>query len=487
MGLVGLGWVAVAYASDSEAHLTAHNQVVVDLQHDRAAEDAAEVWTRLHATGAGRTQAGRWFFEVDVDHAVLIGNERGGGDVEAAANVWVGESGWAGTLGPMYLRAGVLVERWGVLDLLPVSDVLNGMDLRAGPLTPVDHLRVPAPMAQLEVGRDRLRAALTVLPFGARSRLPVWGTDWSVLRQGMVEGLVADVATWEGDALTTPLLQEGFATFGQQVATLDAQTRRGLESALAVNGTPRPLWEAAEVGAEVKAALGPVDWTLNGAWIRSRSPQTAMQDALRTQIQSRTLPGIDDSDAILASIGAAPLSATWPRMWTVGATAATVVGPFGVRAEGGYQDGVVVQLPWLRSVQSRWMAGGLGVDWSYGTRWTLVSEARFRRILDVNEAALMVGIPHHIDVAAGLRVSLAQERLWVESGGIWDATFGEWMARPSARWRFGDHFEAGVGALLLGSTAAPAQTWDDAMTYNGGPIGYYSDNDAVWFDLRWML
>src|SRR5687768_14667284 len=63
----------------------------------------------------------------------------------------LGESGWGGRIGngPVDLRVGALIERWGKLDLLPVADVLNARDFRAGLLAPVEFQKLPEPMAVL--------------------------------------------------------------------------------------------------------------------------------------------------------------------------------------------------------------------------------------------------------------------------------------------------------------------------------------------------
>ena len=126
------GWMAVclmAHAADrapAAAHVTVNPQVVVDLAHDRPAEDVVEAVTRVtaRADGPGRTN-GRWFLSLTADYSVLVGLEDDGGDTEAATAIFVGESGWRGQVGPAYLRVGHLVERWGVMDLLPSTDVLT--------------------------------------------------------------------------------------------------------------------------------------------------------------------------------------------------------------------------------------------------------------------------------------------------------------------------------------------------------------------------
>ena len=60
------------------------------------------------------------------EHQLLVGWPDAGGDVEAAWDLRPWASGWEGPVGPVRVKAGHLIERWGKLDLLPVTDVLMG-------------------------------------------------------------------------------------------------------------------------------------------------------------------------------------------------------------------------------------------------------------------------------------------------------------------------------------------------------------------------
>jgi len=460
---------------------------MVDLAHDRTAEDVVESITRVTARAEGPTQdSARWFLAVTADYSVLVGIADDGGDTEAATAVFVGESGWAGDVGPFFVRAGHLVERWGVLDLLPSTDVLNGQDLRMGPMTPVDALRVPAPMVTVGVGEDRLRATAVVMPFGAASRLPLWGTDWSVMRQGMVEGLLADSQDWDGDQLTLPLYNTIAGAVAEQVEALDAQTRRGLEGGLGQSGAPRPLWEAFDVGLELKSRLGPIDLQAQGAWLRSRASAAQIDPTAVAVLQSRTWPDILDKQAMNDLLEANLVESSRPRTAFVGGAVSTLVGTFGIRAEGSHTTQLAVPTQWLGLDLSPMTAAGLAVDRGWGTRANVVLEGRWRHLHAPPESALMMGSPDHIEVAGGLRASLARDRVAMEAGAIYDVTFAEIAVRPSARFRASDTLDLGLGLLWLHSELAPAQTFDDAMTYAGGPTGYFGDNDAVWLDARWM-
>ena len=98
----------------------------------------------------------------------------------------------------------------------------------------------------------------------------------------------------------------------------------------------------------------------------------------------------------------------------------------------------------------------------------------------------MVGVPDQFELATGLRANLARERITAELGALYDLTFAELATQPAVRFRATDTLDLGVGAILLSAGTPAATTWEDAMDYRGGLIGYSSDTDSVWFDLRWL-
>ncbi|MFT5684726.1 MAG: hypothetical protein ACI8RZ_005670, partial [Myxococcota bacterium] len=132
-------------ASAEETALTLRSISAIDLAADRTGEDTLETTTRIAASARGGDET-LWFIGVLGEHTLRTGD-----DTEALMGIRADESGIDAPVGPVRIRAGYLVERWGRLDLLSVVDVINGRDLRYGFLTPPDHLRLPAPMARVQV------------------------------------------------------------------------------------------------------------------------------------------------------------------------------------------------------------------------------------------------------------------------------------------------------------------------------------------------
>jgi hypothetical protein len=220
-------------------------ELQVDLASDRPGEDVVENRTWLRAFARGDTgDNGRWFFEVWGEHQLLAGD-----DIEGFWDVRPGESGWEGRAGPLRVRAGHLIERWGKLDLLPVVDVINPRDTRNGPLTPTEFSRLPIPMITLEAGSDTVRATTILVPFNGVDRVDQRGTDWSISRQRMIRqfGQTAAGCTQEQAALeldcgwpdgASPALEEQIVGLTKGMDTQDPFLRRGLNVALSQKELP---------------------------------------------------------------------------------------------------------------------------------------------------------------------------------------------------------------------------------------------------------
>lgn len=455
-------------------------ELEIDLASDRSGEDAAANRTRVRAWARGDAgDDGSWFIEVRGVHELLAGE-----DVEGRFDGEVGESGWEGALaGPVRLRVGNLRHRWGKLDYLPVMDVLNPRDLRYGPLQPQVWQRSPVPMAVVTVAGGPIRWETVVLPFAVNDRFAMRGTDWSFVRQGMLEQQVAAMATWEGD--TADMLGDNVSTMVGSMSAVDPQHRRALDAATLQKGRPADTLVNGEAAQRLIFEGKGFDVSVMGARIHTRQPMAQVAPFLATLLEEQRLADLQEVPLMLDAV-AEPIAMRWPYTWVAGADASTVIGPVGVRAEGGWQSRRVVRQPWGGAAVTPSATAGLGVDYVHGSTLQIGLEARYERLLQPPDA-LLFARPELLQLAGGVRISALADRLTVQLGGTYDATFQEWMALPTVTWRASDAVELSVGALLLGGATPPPDTLRDAMTYQGGMLSYFQQNDALTVAVAWIL
>lgn len=463
-------------------------EVAVDLASDRAHEDTIEARSRVRAFARDDLEHdARWFLEVLGEHDLLVGQSvltasgPNKDDVEGAWDVRVGESGWQGRLGGSAdLRIGNLVERWGKLDLFPVIDVVNPRDLRAGPLTPQEWQRVPIPMAQLGVGREPVRGELLLIPFSSGDRLSMNGTDWSVVRQEMIEEQLRDLVGW-GDPLDTIEAQYMllFDNLANNLDELDPSFRRGLDDAAGRQALPQALGIHGEAAARVEFTVPKLDAAVMVGALRSRQKAVTLDATMAEMFESQDLPTVPP---VLGQV----LEAEWPRTYVGAVEASTLIGPVALRGEGLFQSHAVVMQPWMQSATTPMVGAGLGADWSSGTRIYVVAEAAWRHLLDAPDR-LVFTATDTVQVGGGVRVNLAADRLELQLGGAYHLPFSDHLIRPTVAYRVSDTVELEAGALILGGPTTPPELLRGALDYRGGFLGYFGQNDCATAAVSFIL
>ena len=490
-------------ASAQEVGAIIRPEVMVDAADDRPGEDHTETHTRIRAFARDDTKLGdldgTWFLEVRGEHHMLVGD-----DTEGWFEGSVGESGWEGELGgPVRLRVGNLVERWGKLDYLPVADVLNPRDLTVGPLMPQELQRLPIPMATVSVGSDTFRSETTYIPFARGDKMWQRGTDWSYMRNGLAEDMTGRIATWEGE--TAPLLSPIFDQIGGSAGSLDPSQRRALDRAIAENGRPQDLLILnGEVAQRLEYLGNNFDLAVMGAYIHNRQPATALDPYLATLLRERRLPTFDEAiaddsttttttatdaasgSALGNAIAGGPLKPSWPRTGVVAAEGSGVVGPLSVRGEAAYWTGRTVRQWYGQATTTPVFAAGVGAVFLRGSAIQISGEARYERLLEVPDELLFVA-PEDLMLAGGGRFAFAQDRFSLQVGGQYSIAFAEWAVIPKFGWRASDALRLELGGLILDSPWNAPPGMPRALIYEGGTVGYFSQNDSVTFALTWVL
>jgi len=462
-----------ALAADPEVGVSIEPLVAVDTRR-KGSEDHTETWTWMRAQASQRSDKGRWFLAVQADH-----NMRFGEDQEGIWSMRVGESGWAGPVGPTHTRVGVLIERWGKLDLLPTLNVLNPADLRAGPLSTVETAQVPIPMVVVQAGTDRLRLELSYAPFPEGDRVQLEGSDWSLIRPGMLEQAFGDLPQYSG--ADNPLLAEPITNLAQALSNLEPSTQRSLTGALGQSGQPEAFGLHGNIGTRVEWEGPGVDVALMGANLRSPVPQTRLAPAYRNILEDKTLPSLDQLTGLTTED---PITTQWPTSWLAGAELSTLLGPIGVRAEGVWWSDRVVQQTWLNSTTVPSTAAGIGLDYAHGSTLLLALEARWTHHLD-DIAEPFLTRQDVIEAGLLARLSLANDRVLINGAALGNWTFRSWLARPEVRYVVDDTLSVGLGAVLIGAEAEAPTDIQAALSHDSGPLSLLQDNDAVFITMRW--
>lgn len=480
-------FLSVALAASPTVGGIVRPEFVVDTANDFDDENWLELHTWARAWARGEFENGdAWFLEGRFQHHFLHANDDSNpltGENEGWWDLDVGETGWDGKIaGPVRLRIGALTERWGKLDLLPVSDVLNPRDGRSGLSTPMDWQRVPIPMAVVQVAGGPIRSETVLIPFSTADQLWLRETDWSYVRQGQARDLLGDMQDWPNGSLETQTL---FGTAVESVDTMSPSMRRGLDATINGKNLPEAFVVNGEIGQRFELQAPNLDIGLEVGYLRSRQPESNLDPVLVDLLREETLPAPDDLPTVQGALAGGPLEVGWPRTVVTGADASVLAGPLQIRAEGMYQTNRVVRLHYGRSTSLPSLGAGLGVDYVRGSSFQATVEARWLRLFDP-PTDLLFSLEDQVQLAGGVRWSVANERLTLQLGGAWDFSYEEYLLRPSVGFRFSDAILAEVGGMFLGGVTPAPEDLQDAFTYTGGPLSYWSQNDAVSFAVSFI-
>ncbi|MFT4623262.1 MAG: hypothetical protein ACI8PZ_001918 [Myxococcota bacterium] len=453
-------------------------ELQVDLASDRAGEDTVETrtWFRAFARGDLKDD-GRWFLEVWGEHQLLAGD-----DVEGWWDVRPGESGWEGPAGPFRIRAGHLVERWGQLDLLPVVDVINPRDMRNGALTPSDHVRMPIPMVTLEAGSDVVRATTVLIPFAGVDRIEQRGTDWSVVRQRMLNDFGRTAARWPDGA--APALETQVKNLGNSLENQDTFLRRGFNVATAQKGMPEALVYTGEIAERIDISGNGFDLGFMGGYFRSNQSMANLGSYFVDVLKNEQLPLATDTDELYAATEDL-LTNEWPYTGMAGLDGSTMLGPIGLRWEAAYLSHRVVRSKYFTSSTTPSVSAGLGLDYVSGTSVFLALEGRIEQMLEPPRTLVLMKRQQATLATTG-RFTVARDKVRLAYVAAYDLSFGDYMVRPTVTWRPTDPLELTLGAMLLGGPVEAPDGLMDAVTYSGGPGSYFGQNDAVTFAVGWI-
>lgn len=481
-------------------------RAVVDTASDRAGEDPFATHTWVRGFVRDETKRGdRWFVEGWFQHHVLLGQQPGlqaPDNNEAFYELSLGPTGVDVRLGPAgspaRLRVGSLIAKTGKLELLPVNDLVNPVDGRTGLLTPREFQRLPVPLATLSLAKGRFRSETTYVPFATPDRLWLRETDWSLIRQRMIDDYLVDLrGPVDVEEFPDRFTRASWRDFVQGIRrnqlreSKNTSYRRGQDVAINNNNVPQAF--VGDIVQQLSYEGPGFDLEVVGGYLRSRFPQAVLREDLRDALADRDelfdqinqgLFGTPQERAENAnSITESTVDFDWPYSWLAGAQGSTLIGgEVGLRGEVGFLSDRVVRQDWGQSRTAPQLAGGLGIDITRGSRFGLAIEGRVQRLFvdDATADTLVFSRPLQVQVAGGIGGAFAAERVTWQISGAVDATFAEAFVQPTIAWRVRPKFEVELGAIVIdGFRTAPPQTLEEALTYDGGPLSYWAQNDGV--------
>ena len=379
---------------------------------------------------------------------------------------------WKGKKSNVTFEVGSLVPRWGQLDALSVIDIIGGKDLQFGPTTTAETSRMGTLGIQLsrKLGPWKWKALL--LPFSPQNNIQTIGANWALLTPEEAISLTEDAATWSGDLLTESFFQQ---TLSSIASGLSSASLVQLSDALS---KPSPEIRFGDLGGMLQWSSIGLTTNLYGGWLLDRSPAIQISPELADYLQSETLPSLTDQTEFQQAL-TDPFEMIRPRFWTLGMDVSTLLGPFGVRAEGAYRSIQTVQTPYLQHRTSPWWGLAGAIDWNYDSSIVTVIEVNYQKYTKVNTQTWLEP-SEGLSIVGNLAGNAAQMKLNWSLQGMYIVPNQDFLFSMQMGWRLSSHWLIQSKALILGG-----QPKSDLLSYEGGFLGYWGQQDTISFNLIW--
>jgi hypothetical protein len=279
-------------------------------------------WRTWALLDAGEKTSDRFTWEIGARFDLLARAQRGSSTLFRREATTFEARAWeayvdVGLLDDLRVKVGNQIVSWGRLDLTSAADMLGVYDLRQGPTSDLDSMRIPTPSVVASFYPvEALSFDVGYTPFFTPDRFDVLGTNYALVGPNVPSAGSAQLA-----ALRRQLTPSTYAEFSDELARLtqpDARPDNG------------------EVAARSTLHTRRLDVALSAGWLRSKLPaiQTtaAFAQLLSAPPTAGTLSGVYDS----LQNGEPLIVTRYDRYLETAADAEATVGPLTFAAEMGY-------------------------------------------------------------------------------------------------------------------------------------------------------
>lgn len=421
-------------------------------QSEQTGESPFETWTRAYLFMEPKLGSATKF---RVSAALNFFTQQRDGTTQGLYTVGLDEAYLFHAFSSLQLKIGQQVISWGVMDSQSPQDQLSPRDVRFTILKPQDEglERVPvlAARAFFPVTSQHTLEAVFV-PIAPMMRGATVGTDFALLRPGLLSGLASDYA---GLAAGAPAeLQPLFLGLSNLLAGLGQLSPRDQLQDTAANPlAPGPAYALSNVegGARMTGTTGIFDYGLSVLTAHERLPRLHLSEAARALLLGGTLPETAEPQAGALEL-ASMLRAEYPRFTLYGLDVAARLGPVILKAEAAYRNRSTFYRLDLQPVSAEQLDAGLHLEYLRGTTFTFVLEALGTHILrDTRDLAFVE--QDSVRLLGRLSYSVLRERLRFRLEGGYELAYEDFFIAPDVTYELSDQLTVSVGAQYFGGPA----------------------------------
>lgn len=353
------------------------------------------------------------------------------------------------------LRVGNQIISWGKTDVINPTDVLNPLDLTTMLTGDVAERKVPTFAVKLDYYHGNTTAELVVVPFFQEYKYDLVGSDWAIFHYGLFSEYLGGVFPWADrlDDESQKLINRTSLTFSSP-------------------NQPTNSPENVQGGVRLSSKYRGWDFSLSYVNAFDRLPTVTLSTGLRDAIETGTV--VDYLSGLTPGELAGTVSLDYHRYHMIGFDFATTWGSYGIRGEGGVFLDRYTYTSQLEAARNDYIFYVVGVDRLFKGDFYVNAQFIQKIIFDYDQSYIEDEFQSGVSLYSYKEFELFGRKIVPEVRALYEINGGGFFITPKVTYKWSDTLEIGCGLNIFEGER-------DTI------FGYFTDNDQVFFEVKYIF
>ncbi len=386
------------------------------------------------------------------------------------------------SMGNLAIRIGKQIVVWGKTDIISPLDNLNPLDLRyvIDPLP--ETMKLPILMAKVDYSRGDWTLEGVYIPFFQSSVFEMFGSDFSLLKHSFPELHFGGILGW--------FEHVGWIRFPQLPSpdAMDPHLRVAVNDLLRATEYPRDNFLEGDYGLALKGTWKGLDLEVSYLYAWDDLPSYWLNPALASSLVQGTLNESTIVELLrLAENGdySSIAHGTFCRMHVAGTGLSRAWKQYTFRAEGAYIHKRTFYTTMLEPRRSSVLFYVVGADYTFRDKYLFHVQGFHHRLLEADRS--IVGINRDTyGLTTYVTAFFMDATLVSEWRLVYLLDTGDFFLNPRITYAITDHVSVSCGAHVFeGRGPKKLRSLSDLIRLT--PLSYVSDNDTIFFTLKYAF
>lgn len=353
------------------------------------------------------------------------------------------------------IRIGNQIISWGRTDVINPTDLINPLDLTNMLTGETAERKVPTLAVKLDYYQGNTTVELVAVPFFQEYEYDLVGSDWAIFHYGLFSEYVGGAFPWAGwlDDESQKLINRSSLTFSAPNQPVNSP-------------------ENIQGGIRISSKYRGWDFSLSYLNVFDRLPTVTVSDGLRNAIQTGTV--VPYLSGLTAEELAGAIALDYDRYHMIGFDFATTWGSFGIRGEGGVFLDRYTYTDELEAVRNSYLFYVVGVDRLFTGDFYVNAQFIQKVIFGYDGGYIEDEFQSGVSLYTYKEFELFNRKIVPEVRALYEINGKSFFITPKVTYKWSDTLELSLGMNI----------------FEGGRdtiFGYFSDNDQVFFEVKYIF